>query len=128
MNGDQAAWEAGAADVTSVLLDGLERAHDELKRQEKAIDCLFKLMRLVAPGQADDVLDIEAVSKLLKLGEGAVSKKVRDESIPFRKISGDRGVRFIREDILTWLREGYPGRVRGRGRPPLRLSPDVERG
>lgn len=52
----------------------------------------------------DEVLTAEQVADLLRLSIDHVRKLSRDGSIPAHKLPGGRGWRYLRSEVLDWLR------------------------
>jgi excisionase family DNA binding protein len=55
-----------------------------------------------------EVLDIEGAAELLLCSIRTVERMVRSNRIPHAKIHGQRGLRFLRTDLTSWLRRGAP--------------------
>ncbi len=58
--------------------------------------------------QRSEVLDIEGAADLLQCSIRTIERMVRSNRIPHAKIHGQRGLRFLRSDLISWLRRGAP--------------------
>ncbi|MHC4199260.1 MAG: helix-turn-helix domain-containing protein [Planctomycetota bacterium] len=70
-------------------------------------------------GTRREVLDIDGAAAFLKVSEKTIRRRVKERCIPHHRIGGDKGLRFIRADLLKWLRAGCPRQ----GTPRLHSRP-----
>jgi len=69
---------------------------------------------------ADEILTTEEAARLLKVGERTLARRRADSGLPAHRVGG-RGIRFFKNELLAWLRDGPDApaarlRVKGGGR------------
>ncbi len=75
-----------------------------------------------------DVLDMAGCAALLGVSLRTLKRRVRERKIPFVRLGGDKNVRFIKADILAWLRRGAPASRRPRLGDPGAVDAAQHRG
>jgi len=50
----------------------------------------------------DDILDVDQVAQLLKVGRNKVYQLIREQGLPCI-VGWDKKKRFLRQSVLTWL-------------------------
>jgi excisionase family DNA binding protein len=80
---------------------------DELRAQVRELRGRVAELEAGAESRCD-VLTIEGAARLLGCSRRSVERLVEARKIPHSRIHGSRGVRFIRSDLLGWLRNGCP--------------------
>lgn len=85
---------------------------DELARVvESAVSRALGGLAPPAPPVADDgpaILDQVALGRLLGISVREVQRRRKDGRIPRGTAIGPRSVRWVRADVLAWLRAGAP--------------------
>jgi len=108
-------------------MEGPASAHGTPNRLRLELQCLRRqveanareIEELRLRGRDDrEVLDMAGCAALLGVSLRTLKRRVRERRIPFVRLGGDKNVRFIKADILAWLRRGAPASRKPRlGRP-----------
>lgn len=89
----------GKAHVDRLRLE-LERLRTQVEANTREIEEL--------QARGPEVLDLDGCAELLRLSPRTIEQRVQERRIPFVKLAGHKETRFIKADILSWLRRGAP--------------------
>jgi excisionase family DNA binding protein len=112
---DPAPAEDGGVDEVLTELLALRERVEESER-------LIAELRAAAQAQKE-ILDIDGAAALLDVHRRTVERLIKAKKIPYARLHAQRGVRFIRTDLMAWLRRGCPQQGTTRLNSRRRASP-----
>lgn len=93
---------------TSEAFDRLRGEVERLRDLAEGNRQQIERLRTQVQERDASVLDIFGCAALLQVSPRTVERRVQQNQIPHVKIGGDKCVRFVRKDIIDWLRRGCP--------------------
>ncbi len=103
---------------TERLCSEVSQLHTRVEQTER------ELAELRAASQAQrEILDIDGAAAFLGVHRRTVERLIKGKRVPHARLHGQRGVRFIRTDLMTWLRRGCPRQGTTRLNSRRRASP-----
>ncbi len=91
----------------SLAVTRLRSEFSELRRRIEENEREITTLRAAAQAQRE-ILDIDGAAAFLDVHRRTVERLVKANKIPHARLHGQRGVRFVRADLVTWLRRGCP--------------------
>lgn len=61
----------------------------------------------------EEIFDIESLSRFLKVSQPAIRKYMSEGNLPYHCPNGGRIVRYLKSEIVEWLREQPNKHIKG---------------